>query len=662
MKGMSESAGALPSTAWSSPPFTFTSLVPPLLHVYWALQAIHLILGALALRSWWKGFALKPQLPTSTGALGTAVTYSLPATRYSLLWPLASWACLALLFYIPGIYLEWPSDPWEHLRRINEWRVLDTVTAHSSWIKSSYFIPYSLLSWATGLRQIFWLDFYYTGICLLLCWQYYRLARACDLDERASMGFVILQTLLFGNSVFSFYRYYGISSNIYAQLGAVALTRIVLDFASRGKKLKVKNSRLFFERVSDASKTNYLSPTYHPPVEQPTYCSLLISSTLLFTLIAFNHFQGLGITALGIAAIAICQLIRWKPSAGWGLLAGVVLLSLVIIKWYPRHPAIDDLYMRVGWLSRWYGFNILSIESYAGVRMLQVVGTMGVLNLVGGLLLLRWNHIIGWLTVMPIVALCLPCIAIPFADRLIQHGNVDTIVSINRMFFAIPTGLAIVCLVSNPIPGLAGRFYKVPIQLILSFVLILGGLVFLTAVSSDRLHYQRFWQALAQTPSDLRVNHIIAASNSWSIPQVGNESPKLLTTSCINFIFRATAVLDVGDVSRITTAPMTDSVTAVISSIGEKKMTQSSFSDRVLFIPSTRELYTPFSFAGQLSMHWTSSQVALTNMASLELKSAALKEGISAQIGVSSNFYQRPKQNVPSGKQTWKPFNDPENQ
>jgi hypothetical protein len=69
VKGMSESAGALPSTAWSSPPFTFTltSLVPCLLHVYWTLHAINLVLGGLALRAWWKGFALK--LPTSTGTL-----------------------------------------------------------------------------------------------------------------------------------------------------------------------------------------------------------------------------------------------------------------------------------------------------------------------------------------------------------------------------------------------------------------------------------------------------------------------------------------------------------------------------------------------------------------------------------------------------------------
>ena len=56
VKVISESAGALPSTALSSPPFTFTltSLVPPLLHVYWFLHALHLILGAIALRFWWR--------------------------------------------------------------------------------------------------------------------------------------------------------------------------------------------------------------------------------------------------------------------------------------------------------------------------------------------------------------------------------------------------------------------------------------------------------------------------------------------------------------------------------------------------------------------------------------------------------------------------------
>ena len=77
-----------------------------------------------------------------------------------------------------------------HLRRINEWHICQTVGDRSTWVKSSYFLAYSLLGWAFGLQQLFWLDFYYTCICLLLCWQYYRLARAVGLGERASLVFV----------------------------------------------------------------------------------------------------------------------------------------------------------------------------------------------------------------------------------------------------------------------------------------------------------------------------------------------------------------------------------------------------------------------------------------------------------------------------------------
>lgn len=45
VKGISRSEG-LATSDWA--------LIPSLLHVYWALHAIHLILGAIALRSWWR--------------------------------------------------------------------------------------------------------------------------------------------------------------------------------------------------------------------------------------------------------------------------------------------------------------------------------------------------------------------------------------------------------------------------------------------------------------------------------------------------------------------------------------------------------------------------------------------------------------------------------
>ena len=62
VKGMSESAGALPLLRLPSSVYR----PPCLLHVYWFLHALHLMLGALALRAWWQGSILKLQLPTSS--------------------------------------------------------------------------------------------------------------------------------------------------------------------------------------------------------------------------------------------------------------------------------------------------------------------------------------------------------------------------------------------------------------------------------------------------------------------------------------------------------------------------------------------------------------------------------------------------------------------
>ena len=281
--------GALPSTVTPSTAYSLLSTgVPCLLHVYWFLHALHLVLGALALRAWWResgatvtgatddsentaNHSATPQplvspksdvggstdspstanraappllstvplrghrLPLPGDWPGQTPGWQQPATAInrllSTVYRLLPWLLLALLFYIPGAYLEWLADPNWHMERINRWQGLSLVIDNPEWNKSSYFLPYSLTGKAVAYAAPSGLNFYYTGICLLLCWQYYRLARACDLSERASMVFVLLQALLFGNNIFSFYRYYGISSSIYAQLGAVALTRIILEAA-----------------------------------------------------------------------------------------------------------------------------------------------------------------------------------------------------------------------------------------------------------------------------------------------------------------------------------------------------------------------------------------------------------------------------------------------
>ncbi len=558
------------SSVTTSP--TAHHLVPCLLHVYWALHAFHVILASIALRSWLKektclmsSFTrITPSGDTGSPAAGFS-RLNRDSTRLNALLvclkPVIPWFLLALIFCIPGAYLEWPSDPWEHLRRINEWRILDNVGAHSSWHKSAYFIPYSMLSWCIGLRQHFWLDFYYTGICLLLCWQYYRLSRACGLGERASMVFVILQALLFGNNIFSFYRYYAISSSIYAQLGAIAITRIVLEFAAKGTNIEPRSQRdtkvATHADTPSAYGISSAPPSYSLLTTRywllhhnsrpafwclPSFVRLLASGSSLLLLTAFNHQQGIGIACLGVAAIIIWRLLEWKLSALWWLIAGALAVNALFLWLLPRSTIIE-VYRAHGWLNAWYGFNLLNPTSPAGDRMIQILGAFGIVNLAAALFLFRRNHVISWLVFTPFVLLLQPCISIPFATAL--STKVDYyIITFQRMFFAIHLGLAPVylgaCCMIGPFfdyfsknthtrilhfPSLRTPLPKKThppredVALLLfpknapnlgsiAVGIVLVVLTILLLIPQSGPSYNRIWHAIISTPCDLRMRDI----------------------------------------------------------------------------------------------------------------------------------------------------------
>ena len=505
--------------------------------------------------------------------------------------PVFPWLLLALIFYIPGVYLEWPSDPWEHLRRINEWRVLDTVGAHSSWVKSAYFIPYSLLSWCIGLRQLFWLDFYYTGICLLLCWQYYRFSRACGLGERASMVFVIIQALLFGNNIFSFYRYYGISSSIYAQLGAVALTRIVLEFAAQGTKLeKIRRPvrEKDAERPKDtsapphlesllilSSSTSPLLPIFPSSKPRPSFwhlpsLALLLSSSLaLFILTAFNHPQGLGIAGLGIAAVIVWRLIEWKRSALWWLIGGTLIVNALFLWFYPR-PAIIETYRAQGWLNAWYGFNILDLSSPAGDRMLQIVSAFGLVNLTAGLFLFRRNQVVGWLVVTPPLLLIAPSIAVPFVQAIARRGDVSDILTFQRLLFAIPTGLAFVGLGEHLLHRPRSRNigcnpqYKTAPMIAIACCIV----AVLTTVSSSSPAYNRTWHASLALPNDLMLRDVVSQFEAVIFDQRHTTKTKIITNQAGTALLAYDSNLIGTSRSRKIGLPPQDSISATLEFLG----------------------------------------------------------------------------------------------
>lgn len=431
-----------------------TRTAPSLLTVYWGMHVSHVLLGAACLLG-----QCRRSGPWDTGEI---LRRGLP------------WLGLALLFYLPGAYLEWPSDPWEHLRRIAEWPAHAFVREHSASSKSFYFFAYSLLGDARGSLSLGRLDLYYTGVSLLLAWQYFRLGRALGLERAWAYLFALGTTLMLGNSSFSFYRYYGLATTVYAQIGAVALTRLAFGSAGGEKWLG--------------------------------RCGRIAAVLALLALIGSNHVQGIGIAALGIAAVGFHRLAQWRPAALLVAGAALLVVSLAMLAWLPRHPLVSGEFRTEGWLSAWYGFQ-LTWPSPASDRAQQIIGAAGVLNLLFGLLLLRRNHPAGWLTVLPVMALILPCVGLPLANILAAKGGSLEIVTFHRMLFAIPSGLAMICWLREAhrrnlrTCGSGGARERLAR---FGFTAAAGASVLVVAVPLTR-YDQRSWHLGAVVPGDLQL-------------------------------------------------------------------------------------------------------------------------------------------------------------
>jgi hypothetical protein len=623
VKGISESAQTL------IPSFSHSLTPPPLLHVYWLLHVLTLALAIIALISWWR--APNP-------------SESYQQTAWQRLYAVLPWLCLALLFWIPGVYLEFPADPWQHYARVNEWSWQQTVTQHSSWTKSSYFLAYSFIGHiAPPLQQLKWFDVYYTTCCLLLCWQYYRLARAIGLGERASMVFVVLQTLLFGNNVFGFYRYYGMSSSVFAQLGALALVRLALE-AAKSPQLALRS---FFSlpsafagrpartitpaQAGGRSLGRQQATTGHTGlaaannvVPPPTVYRLLLSCVLLLALTAFNHIQGLGIAALGMTAVVVWRLVEWRRSMiAWLALAAVVL-SVATILWYPRHPALDNFYRPQGWLTAWYGFKLFTPGSQAFDRAASIIGLSGLINLVAGLFLIRRNHVVAWLTLVPVMALCLPLVVIPFTSILASR-DVGEIITYSRVLFAIPAGLALVALgmsrlAADKETGVGDNkhgtqpwisvFHSSYTQLFAAGSVLILALFALTVTPASSPNFNRLYNTVMRVPADLSMHHVLQAIGNLDFKSA-HFDPKtaFIANGGISFVTYSTGLRNVPLSNR---SVFVSAITRTTSPEQSYLGTSLQQTIPAVFLPQVaKEVYTPLSLTAYLSRHWQSCEVAL---------------------------------------------------
>lgn len=147
------------------------------------------------------------------------------------------WIALFLFFLIPGAYLEYPSDPWEHFRRIFSWQGVDRIGQSVIKEKFAYFFGWSLLSRVPLLRRLFSVDLYSAFWQLLFSYQFFRFFRHFGTPKRKACVLVLGVIAFFGTNVFGI-RYYALSSTPLAYIIYLSGLMIVADILD-GQYLKL---------------------------------------------------------------------------------------------------------------------------------------------------------------------------------------------------------------------------------------------------------------------------------------------------------------------------------------------------------------------------------------------------------------------------------------
>ncbi len=579
--------------------------IPCLLHLYWAFHLINLGLIAAAIFSGWQSHRADAPSFQKYSLAGKPMhgkpSFSGYLTRF------APWIALGLFFWIPGIYFEYPSDPWEHLSRINHWSHCTFVNDHYAWTKFSYFLAYSLIGRISqSALQFKWLNAYYTACCLLLCWQYYLLARALGFGRSKAMTFVIIQAVMFGNSVFSFYRYYGIASTIFAQIGAIAAIRLAVRSKWTDRFLVKSNEgaerpEMFYAR-SALGRLSWLA-------------AKLIA---LVGVIALDHLQGLAIAGIGVGAVLIQRVIAWRRSSLRWLVAGVLTLSFASAVWWPRNPALDAAYVPQGWLTHWFGFNLLISGSPAFERAADILGIFGAVNLVAGIWLLKRNHVVGWVTVAPILALMFPFLVIPFAN-MIAGSDPQYIITFQRLLLGIPCGLALVVVVADVLKLSKSTVWPADFKPFIATLhsnvshgILCFSIFAVVSLPVGRPFFNRAFNVIGVVPKDLQMrNSVIALSKRTDEGEDLKNGRPLLTSYNLGFVAFALGARNIATPAGRTTGvdptpaqragDLDDRVRQFVRT-GEKA---------VLLIVDPTSVFTPGSVSALLSKHWLVHQVEL---------------------------------------------------
>lgn len=329
---------------------------------------------------------------------------------------IALWAFLFLSFLLPGAYLEYPSDAWEHLRRIFVWQSYPTMSDNTEMNRFAYFFNFSLLKDLEIVNRRWGLSLVAAFSQWLMTFQFSRFIRSAGISNSWNWVQVIAFITLFGTNIFSM-RYYALSGTLY---GYAAYLGILQVLTVRSKKLLIRTAIVL----------------------------------MLLTLTVSNHPQTFLFSAIALVVIACYRFLEAKriqiSPFVWG---GVFVLGILL-----------GLVLKNGFFARVYGrFDPGTFSFMGGFRLfythspfLETWGIHGLLSLLLSPLVWKENRLFVLLSWVPVFLLSYP----PSAYFIARFFHTDTAY---RLLFVFPTSVLTVLLFRKAVLKFEDRLRKLRI-------------------------------------------------------------------------------------------------------------------------------------------------------------------------------------------------------
>ncbi len=327
------------------------------------------------------------------------------------------WVALLAVFLVPGAYLEFPGDPWEHLRRLNQWPLDAGVSASPFAHRFAYFWGFSFLTAVDFAHRRLVLDLYSAFWQTLLAFQVFRLARRLGFSPVWSRVQVLGVLAFFGNGEFSFLRYYALSSTPLAHVAYLAAAIALLDLLEhRGRRP--------FVTLALASLLIVLD---HPQ----ELLLLAVFGATAFLLRFYERSSLRGRRALVFAG-------------GTSFLAGLVAGRYVML----HGPAVgvDPHAFFYPFVSRVASFRLWD----PSLDYFRTLGVVGLASLVLAVVLFRRRPLIAALTLAPIALLSFPPFALAFA-------HASSIRNSYRLLFLLPGSFMLIAALETMFQGRGHR-------------------------------------------------------------------------------------------------------------------------------------------------------------------------------------------------------------